>query len=127
MAMPDFRPWHGALSRPALGWLLSLALARLLLHLSTNGQYGFHRDELAVLDDAHRLAWGYVAYPPLVPFLAHASMQLFGDSLAAFRAPSALAQALAMLFAGLIARELGGRRMAQVVAAIRAGGFASAW
>lgn len=118
MAMPDFRPWHGALSRPALGWLLSLALARLLLHLSTNGQYGFHRDELAVLDDAHRLAWGYVAYPPLVPFLAHASMQLFGDSLAAFRAPSALAQALAMLFAGLIARELGGRRMAQVVAAI---------
>jgi 4-amino-4-deoxy-L-arabinose transferase-like glycosyltransferase len=118
MGMPDFRPWHGALSRPALGWLLSLGEARLRLHQSTNGQYGFHRDELAVLDDAHRLAWGYVAYPPLVPFLAHASMQLFGDSLAAFRAPSALAQALAMLFAGLIARELGGRRMAQVVAAI---------
>ena len=118
MRTPDSRPWHGALSRPALGWLLSLALVRLLLHLSTNGQYGFHRDELAVLDDAHRLAWGYVAYPPLVPLLAHASMQVFGDSLAAFRAPSALAQALATLFAGLVARELGGRRTAQVVAAI---------
>ena len=112
-ALPDHR-----LPRTALGILLALALARLLLHLLTNGQYGFHRDELAVLDDAHHLAWGYVAYPPLVPFLAHASMQLFGDSLDAYRTPSALAQALAMLFAGLIARELGGRRFAQVVAAI---------
>jgi predicted membrane-bound mannosyltransferase len=112
-ALPDHR-----LPRTALGILLALALARLLLHLLTNGQYGFHRDELAVLDDARHLAWGYVAYPPLVPFLAHMSMQLFGDSLVAFRAPSALAQALAMLFAGLIARELGGHRFAQVVAAI---------
>jgi 4-amino-4-deoxy-L-arabinose transferase-like glycosyltransferase len=118
MATPHFRLWHGALSRPALGLLLALALARLLLHLLTNGQYGFHRDELAVLDDAHHLAWGYVAYPPLVPFLAHVSMQLFGDSLTAFRAPSALAQALAMLFGGLIARELGGHRFAQALAAI---------
>src|SRR3546814_9000378 len=76
-----------------------LALARLLLHLLTNGQCGFHRDELAVLDDSRHLAWGYVAYPPVVPFLAHASMALFGDSLAAYRAPSALAQALATLLA----------------------------
>jgi 4-amino-4-deoxy-L-arabinose transferase-like glycosyltransferase len=118
MATPHFRLWHGALSRPALGLLFAIALARLLLHLLSNGQYGFHRDELAVLDDAHHLAWGYVAYPPLVPFLAHASMQLFGDSLAAFRAPSALAQALAVLFSGLVARELGGHRFAQAVAAI---------
>jgi len=118
MATSHFRLWHGALARPALGWLLALALARLLLHLLTNGQYGFHRDELAVLDDANHLAWGYVAYPPLVPALAHASMQLFGDSLAAFRAPSALAQSLAVLFTGLIARELGGHRGAQVVAAV---------
>ena len=114
-AHPGFRR---ELPRPELRLLLALALARLLLHLLTNGQYGFHRDELAVLDDSRQLAWGYVAYPPLVPFLAHASMQLFGDSLAAFRAPSTLAQALATLFAGLIARELGGGRFAQLTAAI---------
>src|SRR3546814_4624976 len=45
-------------------------------------------------------------------------MALFGDSLAAYRAPSALAQALATLLAGLIARELGGGRFAQVTAAV---------
>lgn len=118
MAAPLIGRRHGALPPPALGLLLALALARLLLHLLTNGQYGFHRDELAVLDDARHLAWGYVAYPPLTPFLAHVSMALFGDSLGAYRLPSALAQSLATLLSGLIARELGGRRPAQAMTAI---------
>ena len=55
------------LTRAASGGLfglLSLTLGMLLLHCLTNGEYGFHRDELAVLDDARRLAWGYVGYPP---------------------------------------------------------------
>ena len=46
-----------------LGVLILLAVARLALHTLTGGQYGFHRDELATLDDARYLAWGYVAYP----------------------------------------------------------------
>jgi hypothetical protein len=54
-----------------LGVLALLALARLLVHTLTNDQYGFHRDELATLDDARELAWGYVAYPPVTPFIAH--------------------------------------------------------
>jgi hypothetical protein len=29
-----------------------------LLHTVTDGQYGFHSDELATLDDARSLAWG---------------------------------------------------------------------
>lgn len=118
MEMPRTAPTCRDRPQVELGILLALALARLLLHLSTNDQYGFHRDELAVLDDAGHLAWGYVAYPPLVPALARASMQLFGDSLVAFRLPSALAQSLAMLFTGLIARELGGARFSQVTAAV---------
>src|SRR3546814_20782308 len=89
-----------------------------LVRSLTDGQFVFHLDEFAVLADSRHLAWGYVAYPPVLPFLAHASMALFGDSLAAYRAPSALAQALATLLAGLIARELGGGRFAQVTAAV---------
>ena len=106
-----------ALPPIAWRWLLALALGRLLLHALTNGGYGFHRDELAVLDDARQLAWGYVAYPPLTPFLAHVSMQLFGETTFGYRLPSALCQALATLLAGLIARELGGGRHAQSIAA----------
>jgi hypothetical protein len=61
-----------------LGVLILLALARLLVHTLTNGQYGFHRDKLATLDDARYLAWGYVAYPPVTPFIAHLARELFG-------------------------------------------------
>lgn len=98
--------------------LVALAAARFVLHLLLNHQYGFHRDELALVDDARRLSWGYVAYPPLTPLLARISLELFGESLTGFRMFAALAQGVAMLFAGLIARELGGRGMAQVLAAL---------
>jgi hypothetical protein len=95
-----------------------LALVRLLIHQFTNHQYGFHRDELATLDDARYLAWGYVAYPPLTPLIARAAMEWFGTSLVAVRFFSGLAQAVAMVLTGLMARELGGGRFAQVVAAL---------
>jgi 4-amino-4-deoxy-L-arabinose transferase-like glycosyltransferase len=98
--------------------LLLLALARVALHTLTNNQYGFHRDELATIDDARHLAWGYVAYPPLTPALARLSLELFGPSLPGLRLFAALAQGAAMLLAGLMARGLGGGRWAQEVASL---------
>jgi 4-amino-4-deoxy-L-arabinose transferase-like glycosyltransferase len=100
--------------------LVALALFVLILHILTNGQYGFHRDELALLDDAHYLAWGYVAYPPVTPLLGRVSLELFGHSLRGARFFPALAQAIAVLLSGLMARELGGKRLAQFVAALAA-------
>lgn len=100
--------------------LILLALARLLLHSVTNFQYGFHRDELAVLDDARYLTWGYVAYPPVTPLIARFALELFGTSLVGFRIFSALAQSVAMVLTGLMARELGGNRRAQVLASLAA-------
>ena len=52
-----------------LALLIALAAAKLVLHTLLNSRYGFHRDELATLDDARHLDWGYVAYPPLTPFV----------------------------------------------------------
>jgi hypothetical protein len=40
--------------------LVSLALSRVLIHILTNGKYGFYRDALQTLDDAQKLTWGYV-------------------------------------------------------------------
>ena len=101
--------------------LILVAVTRLALHLLTNSQYGFHRDELATLDDARSLAWGYVAYPPLTPFLARVELTMFGPSLVGVRLLSAAAQCVAMVVTGLMARELGGRVWAQVVAALAVG------
>lgn len=98
--------------------LLIIASAVVLLHLFTNGRYGFHRDELQFLSDARHLDWGFVAYPPLTPVLERIGLSIFGLSLVGLRLFSVLAQAVAIVVTGLMARELGGRRFAQVTAAI---------
>lgn len=100
--------------------LLLLGFALFLLHMLTNHQYGFHQDELVVLDNANNLDWGYVEYPPLTPFLARIQVELFGLSLVSARAFSALAHSIVLVLTGLMARELGGRRVAQVAAAVGA-------
>ena len=89
-----------------------------MVHFFTGGRYGFHRDELATLDDARHVAWGYVAYPPITPFFARLSLILFGTSVAGFRFFATLADAAAVVLTGLMASELGGRRGSQIVAAV---------
>ena len=100
--------------------LLLLGLALFLLHMFTNHQYGFHQDEMIVLDNANNLDWGYIEYPPLTPFLARIELTLFGFSLVSARTFAALAFSLVLILTGLMARELGGGRLAQVLAALAA-------
>ncbi|HET9910740.1 MAG TPA: glycosyltransferase family 39 protein [Anaerolineales bacterium] len=102
----------------AILWLLGLAL--FLLHMFTNNQYGFHQDELVVLDNANNLDWGFVEYPPLTPFLGRIQLALFGLSLVGVRTFSALGFALVLVLTGLMARELGGSKRTQIIAAIAA-------
>jgi 4-amino-4-deoxy-L-arabinose transferase-like glycosyltransferase len=98
--------------------LSAIALAVVILHIATNGRYGFHRDELQVLDDARHLDWGFIVYPPFTPFIERVGLELFGVSLIGLRMFSVLAQAIALIITGLMARELGANRLAQVVAAL---------
>lgn len=98
--------------------LIGIALLVMLIHLLTNGRYGFHRDEFQFLSDARHLDWGFVAYPPFTPFVERVGLQLFGVSLVGLRLLSVVAQALAIVVAGLMARELGGGRLAQVTSAL---------
>ena len=98
--------------------LLLLGLALFLIHMFTNHQYGFHQDEMVVVDNAYNLDWGYVEYPPITPFLTRISLDIFGLSLVSARMFAALAQSIIMVLAGLMARELGGKRATQILAAI---------
>ncbi len=100
--------------------LLALSLFVVLLHFATNGHYGFHRDELLTYSNARHLEWGYVVYPPVTALLARLELILFGTSLWGFRFFPALSHGFVVLLAGLIARELGGHREAQVLAAFAA-------
>src|SRR5580704_5688074 len=98
--------------------LLVIATAIAILHLATNSRYGFHRDELQFLSDARHLDWGFVSYPPMTPFLEHIGLSLFGLSLVGLRLFSVIAQAAVVYVSGLMARDLGGGRLAQVTAAL---------
>jgi len=104
--------------RPEWAALLSIAAAITLIHLLTNGRYGFHRDEWQFLSDARHLDWGFVSYPPLTPFVERVSLEIFGLSMVGLRLFSVLAQATAIVVTGLMAKELGGGRLAQVASAL---------
>jgi Dolichyl-phosphate-mannose-protein mannosyltransferase len=91
------------------------------LLLATAHSYGYHRDELYFLRAGHEPAFGYVDQPPLTPLVARGMDTLLPGSLTGLRLPSLLAAALVVLLTGLLAREFGGGRGAQLLAAASMG------
>jgi hypothetical protein len=98
--------------------VFGIALCKLLIHLYAGRNYGFFRDELYYLACSRHLDWGYVDQPPLIALVAWITRTLLGDSLLALRLIPAVAGAGEVLLAGLIARELGGKKFAQGLAAL---------
>src|SRR5579863_7832692 len=86
-----------ASTRSALLPVLAIAAAVTLLHVLTNGRYGFHRDELQFLSDARHMDWGFVAYPPFTPLVERIGLSIFGLSLVGLRLFSVIAQATAVI------------------------------
>ena len=110
---PPGRSW---MSLPPLAW--AVAGLHVLLHVATNGRYGIFRDEFYYLACADHLAWGYVDHPPLSIALLALQRAFLGDSVHAIRVLPALAGAALILLAAVLARELGGGRFAQGLAAL---------
>jgi hypothetical protein len=94
------------------------SLGLFVLHLLFNGRYGYFIDELYYLACSHHLAWGYVDQPPLIAVITWIERITIGDSLDALRFLPAVADGLLVLLTGLIVRELGGRRYAQILACV---------
>lgn len=107
----------GLPQRQPIAWL-SVSSAILVVGAvlaATASGYGYHRDELYFL--MLKPAWGYVDQPPLTPLLARAAVNLFGAHPGTLRIPAVVCVAVAILLSALIARELGGGRLAQAFAA----------
>ena len=99
-----------------------LAIAGLMVAglLVLAGSYGFHGDEMYFVVAGQHPAFGYVDQPPLTPLLSAASVALFGTSPTAVRILPALEMGLIVVLIGLLVRDLGGTRRAQILAATTA-------
>ena len=97
-------------------WVFAIATVQLVVLLATASRYGYDRDELYFIVAGSHPALGYPDQPPLVPLLAWA-MHAIRPSLTLLRTPSALVSAATTVLAALVAREVGGGKRAQVVAA----------
>lgn len=112
-------------ARPPLATrsVAALAAAVGLLHVAANSwsPYGVHRDELLYLAmGAHLRLWA-MDFPPGIAVLAQLTRLFSGDrvadSVAVLRLGPALAAVALVGLAAQLARELGGRRGAQLLAA----------
>jgi 4-amino-4-deoxy-L-arabinose transferase-like glycosyltransferase len=98
--------------------VLALAAVKVAVPMAFADRYGWHGDELYYLASARHLALGYVDFPPVTPAIARLVQVVAPESLVALRFAGVLAGALIVVLAALIARELGGGRRAQVLAAV---------
>jgi len=116
---PELSTRHKNLpSEIAFGVVGCLAAFKLLILLYAGHGYGYFRDELYYLACSRHLDWGYVDQPPLIALIAWLVRWTAGDSMMAIRFLPAVAGACEVVLAALIARELGGKRIAQGLAAL---------
>ena len=105
---------------PPLAWRGLAVVCALLavVLLLASARYGYHRDELYFIACGRHLAWSYPDQGVLTPLLASSFEALGHGSLVVFRLPAVASVVGATWLTGLMARELGGRTRAQVLATL---------
>lgn len=97
-----------------VGVIAALSAVGLCVFLS---RYGYFGDELYFISAGRRLSYGYADQGPLLPLIAHAMDTVAPGSLAALRIPAVLGTIAGIVISAALAREFGGERTAQLLAA----------
>jgi len=97
-----------------------VALINLIMHLLAIYGFGWFRDEFYYIACSDHPALGYVDHPPLAMWLLKVIRTLLGSSRIAIRIVPVLAAPVWIFTTGLMARSLGGRRMAMFIASAAA-------
>ncbi len=115
-------PSQGVPTRQAFAWRVVLTMAALafVLHMVVLAitPYGIQRDAFLYFAMGDHLRLWHMDFPPMIPFLGNVQSWIFGHTLAAARVFPALEGCAILVMAALIARELGGGRFAQGLAAL---------
>ncbi|WP_054813173.1 ArnT family glycosyltransferase [Nocardia arizonensis] len=103
---------------PASGLIALIATVAGLFVLVRAPRYPFFGDELYFLAAGRRPALTYLDQGPFVPLLARLADSIAPNSLLVLRFPAVLAGVAAIVVTAAIAREFGGGKRAQVLAAL---------
>ncbi|RPI16768.1 MAG: phospholipid carrier-dependent glycosyltransferase [Ignavibacteriae bacterium] len=95
-----------------------LGLVYIAVQLISGLNYPIFRDEFYYIACANHPAIGYVDQPPFCALILMVWKAIFGDSLISLRVLPALSGALLMLVTALITAEMGGKKYAQILAAV---------
>jgi 4-amino-4-deoxy-L-arabinose transferase-like glycosyltransferase len=90
----------------------------LVVHLATNGNLGFHTDELYYIDSGRHPALGYVDFPLIVPLLARLETDLLGATPWVLRLLPTLLGGFMVALSGMYVRRLGGSLRLQTLAVL---------
>ena len=99
---------------------LVLVATKFVIHLvvGLTTPYEFHRDEFLYFSMGTHLRILHMDFPPLIALLSEATRVTLGTSFFAYRIVPAIAGTVLLLLTVLIVRELGGRGLAQALAAL---------
>jgi hypothetical protein len=95
-----------------------LGLIYIAGQLIVGSTYSIFRDEFYYIACANHPAIGYVDQPPFCALILMVWKTIFGDSLISVRILPALSGALLMLITTLTTSEMGGKKFAQILAAL---------
>src|SRR5262249_24293516 len=95
-----------------------IVILNLLLPFYAARFYCYFVDDIYFIPCSVHLSGGNDNQPPLIAAIVKLERALFGDSLQSIRFGGAIAGAMTVVLAGMIARELGGRRFAQGLAGL---------
>jgi 4-amino-4-deoxy-L-arabinose transferase-like glycosyltransferase len=112
VAEPDTAP-----TAPLSRWVALIAGLQATVLVATSTRYGYHGDEFYFIVAGSHPAFGYPDQPPIVPLLSWLMHDLGQGSPLYVRLPSAIVGGTTTALAALVARELGGARRAQLIAA----------
>ncbi|MGV9413503.1 ArnT family glycosyltransferase [Nocardia sp. NPDC003693] len=99
-------------------WVAGVAIPAAVVLLLSATRYGYFGDELYFLASGRRPAFGYADQGPVLPLLSRLMDILAPGSYFALRLPAVLLTVAAIVLCAMLAREFGGGRWAQVLAAL---------
>lgn len=100
--------------------IAALSAISFALHVIVNrlSPFGFQRDEFLYMAMGRHLRLWRMDFPPFIAIISQVERFVLGDSIVAVRFLPAVAAGLLVMMAAFIARELGGGKFAQLLAAV---------